>query len=356
MSGTGKTPMENTSSASRRRFLSCLSAAPSLTALGGASLLSMLQAPGASAATGPLNAEQRRHRAFVIRRDAAILQRDRPEQVSVDNGDEQLYPNRIASFTKCLPHNQLGEVDLNAYNTLLQALASGQPRDFESVTLGGTVKFANPQAAYAYDMIGADPAAIASPPAPAFSSAQTAGEMVEDYWAAITRDVPFGQYATDPSINQAAAELTKLSDFRGPKVNGLVLPEVIFRGSTPGDLTGPYISQFLWKPVPLGAATFTQQYRTTVPGDEYMKDYAAWLKIQNGVAAGSNVFDSTPRYIRNNRDLAEYLHRDFMGQANVLAAMTLLSYALLRSARPIPTFTPQRRTGQSPSARKWRWT
>jgi len=312
--------------ASRRNFLSCLGAAPSLTAFAGTGFLSALGAPSAFAATQPLDPAQRRHRAYVIRRDAAIFQRDRPVQMSVDNGDEQLYPSRIASFTKCLPHNQLGEVDLNAYNAMIQALASGQPRDFESIPLGGTVKFANPQASYCYDMMGADPAAIASPPAPTFSSAQTAAEMVEDYWAAITRDVPFNQYSSDPMIDLAASELTRLSDFRGPKVNGLVLPEVIFRGSSPGELNGPYISQFLWQPVPFGAATFTQLYRTTVPGDDYMKDYTAWLKVQNGVAAGSNVFDSTHRYIRNNRDLAEYLHRDFMGQANVLAAMMLLSY------------------------------
>src|SRR5437868_15167354 len=100
--------------ASRRRFLSYLSAAPGLTALGGAGLLSTWAAPGAFAATGPLSAAQRRHRAFTIRRDAAILQRDRPEQISTGNGDEQLYPNRIATFTKGLPHNQLGEADLNA--------------------------------------------------------------------------------------------------------------------------------------------------------------------------------------------------------------------------------------------------
>jgi len=49
-------------------------------------------------------------------------------------------------------------------------------------------------------MEGADAAALASPAPPAFSSAQAAGEMVEDYWQALTRDVPFSQYGTDPTI------------------------------------------------------------------------------------------------------------------------------------------------------------
>ena len=313
------------SSSSRRGFLGYLSATPALTGLAGA-LLSTLDAPGAFAATGPLDAAQRRHRAFVIRRDAAILQRDRPDQASIANGDEQLYASRIGSFSKCLPHNQLGEVDLNAYNAMIQALTSGQPRDFEAIPLGGTAKFANPQSAYCYGMVGADAAAIASPPAPSFNSAQTAAEMVEDYWLAITRDVPFSQYSSDPLINQAAADLTKLSDYRAPNVNGQITPDVIFRGNSPGELNGPYLSQFLLKTIPFGAAQFAQLYRTTVPGDDYMTSYTAWLNVQKGVPAGSNVFDSTPRYIRNNRDLSEYLHRDFMGQANVLATMLLLSY------------------------------
>jgi hypothetical protein len=306
--------------------LSYLGAAPTLTAFGGAGLLSTLEAPSALGATGPLDDAQRRHRAFAIRRDAALLQRDRPEQTSTSNGDEQLYANRIGSFSKCLPHNQLGEVDLNAYNAMVNALNSGQPGDFEAIPLGGTVKLANPQSGYCFSMQGADAAAIASPPPPAFSSAQTAAEMVEDYWLAITRDVPFSQYSSDPLIAQAAADLSKLSDYRAPKVNGQITPDVIFRGSSPGELNGPYISQFLLKTIPFGAAQFAQLYRTTVPGDDYMTTYTAWLNVQKGVPAGSNVFDPTPRYIRNNRDLSEYLHRDFSGQANVLATMLLLSY------------------------------
>jgi hypothetical protein len=312
--------------ASRRRFLSYLSSAPGLMSLGGASLLSTLDAPSALGDTGPLDAAQRRHRAFVIRRDAAILQRDRLDRMSISNGDEQVYSTGVASFHKGLPQNQLGEVDLNAYNAMLGALNSGLASDFEAIPLGGTVKLANPQASYCFGMEGADAQAIASPAAPAFNSAQTAAEMVEDYWCALTRDVPFSQYSSDPLINQAAADLSKLSDYRAPKINGQITPVVIFRGDSPGELNGPYVSQFLWKTIPFGAAQIPQLYRTTVPGDDYMTSYTEWLNVQRGIAAGSNTFDPTTRYIRNNRDLSEYLHRDFMGQANVLATLLLLSY------------------------------
>jgi hypothetical protein len=307
----------------RRNFLSYLGAAPALTAFAGAGLLS---SQSAFADAGPLDASQRRHRAFVIRRDAAIFQRDAPPIPSLSNGDEDMYANRIASFTKGLPHSDLGEVDLNAYNAYLQALNSGQPADFEAIPLGGAAKLSNPQAAYCYAMEGADAAALASPPAPAFSSAQAAGEMVEDYWQALTRDVPFSQYGTDPTIGQAVADLNKLSDYRGPKVNGQVTPDVIFRGPTPGDLAGPYLSQFLLKTVPMGAASMPQLYRTAVAGDDYWTSYADWLKGQRGGATGSNNFDSTPRYIRSNRDLALYLLVDWSGQANVMAALILNSF------------------------------
>src|SRR5215467_15251543 len=111
----------------RRTFLSYLGAARGLTAFAGAGLLS---SPGAFAATGPLDERERRHRAFVIRRDAAIFQRDLRPTPSVSNGDEDMYANRIASYSKGLPHSDLGEVDFNAYNVYLHALNTANPADF----------------------------------------------------------------------------------------------------------------------------------------------------------------------------------------------------------------------------------
>ena len=317
---TAGEPMYRTN---RRAFLSYLGAAPTLTAFAGAGLLSSSRA---FADDGPLNSSERRHRAFVLRRDAALYQKDLPDNPSLSNGDQELYPNRIASYSKGLPHNNLGEVDLNAYGTLIKALGSGRWGDFESIPLGGTSKLSNPQGAYCFSMEGADAAAPSIPAPPAFSSAQMAAEIAEDYWYALTRDVPFSQYGTDPTIAQAAADLSKFSDYRGPKVNGQVTPDVIFRGSTPADLTGPYISQFLLKPTPFGATTVPQLYRTSVARDDYLTKYSDWLNIQRGGSAGSNVFDSTPRYIRNNRDLSLYLLVDFSGQANFQAALLLQSF------------------------------
>src|SRR5262249_47974032 len=188
MSKTNQTTAaELQSRINRRKFLSSLGAAPTLTAVAGAA--GLLSSPSAFAETGP-NGPQRRQQAFVIRRDTAIYQRDVPQTPSISNGDDEAYANRIASFTKGLPHNDLGEVDLNAYSAYLQALNSGKSEDFEAIPLGGAAKLSNPQAAYCFALEGADAAALASPPAPAFSSAQAAAEMVEDSWQGLARDVP----------------------------------------------------------------------------------------------------------------------------------------------------------------------
>src|SRR5262249_44135759 len=161
------------------------------------------------------------------------------------------------NFSKGLPHNQLGEVDPNAYQVFLQALSSGNPADFESIPMGcpdPTIrqKLVDPQSGLAFDLEGADSHAMAIPPAPVFSSAEEAGEMVENYWMALTRDIPFSDYASNPVAQAAAADISALSDFRGPKSAGAVTAQTLFRGLTPGDLAGPYMSQFMWLPTPIG--------------------------------------------------------------------------------------------------------
>ena len=81
--------------------------------------------------------------------------------------------------------------------------------------------------------------------------------------------LPVAVYTTDAEgritfFNQAAADLSKLSDNRAPKVNGQVTSDVIFRGDTPGDLTGPYISQFLLKTIPMGGAQLPLDLRAEI--------------------------------------------------------------------------------------------
>lgn len=57
--------------------------------------------------------------------------------------------------------------------------------------------------------------------------------------------------------------------------------DTLFRGNTPGDLLGPYVSQFLWLDIPYGATTIAQQYHTAVPELDYMSTYAEWSAIRH---------------------------------------------------------------------------
>ena len=266
----------------------------------------------------------RRVQAYRIRRKAARFEKKHPLPSHPTNGDEQLYANKIASYSKCLPHNNLGEVSLPAYESLIDALTTSNPQDFESIQMGGVVRLVNPQAAFAFELIGPDSHHLGMIPPPSFNSAEEASEMGEVYWQALARDVPFSEYSSNTIINQATLDLSNFSDFRGPKDGSNVTPETIFRGNALGDLVGPYVSQFLWKDIPYGAITVPQKINCPVADMDFLTNYTDWLNIQNGSLGGPLSFDPTPRYIRNGRDLGEYVHLDWTYQAHLGACLMLL--------------------------------
>jgi hypothetical protein len=305
-------------SLTRRFFLGGLSVAP-------------LARANYSAATG--TADQRREMALQIRNNAATFQNQLPLPDHPTNGDEDRYPNQIANFSKGLPHNAQGEVDPQSYGMLRTALTSGQWADFEAVPMGcpdpaQRRKLTNPEAGAAFSLVGADSHHIAIPPAPRLDSAEQAAEAVELYWMALARDVPFTQYDTDPIAQAAAADLSKMSDFRGPKVSTKVTAGTLFRGVTPGDVAGPFLSQFLLKPVAYGPQLIDQRVRTAAPSVDYLTDFAAWLQIQNGFQpAASDQFTNNVLYVRNGRDLANWVHKDVLFQAGLNAINVVLDGA-----------------------------
>lgn len=70
-----------------------------------------------------------------IRDDAAEFAFLQPHPQHLGNGDEVRYSKRIGNYSKGLPHNQLGEVEVQAYNSLLAAFGSKDPADFEKIPL-----------------------------------------------------------------------------------------------------------------------------------------------------------------------------------------------------------------------------
>jgi hypothetical protein len=308
--------MPKTETLSRRIFLSAA------TALSPAAALGDTETPG-------IRADQ----AFRVRLNAAQFERDQPNPEHRTNGDEDQYPARIGNFSKGLPHNDAGEVDPAAYEALLTALNSASPEAFEKIPMGSgdrslQRKLVNPQAGMAFTLQGADTHALAIPPAPAFNSAEQAADILELYWQALSRDIPFSEYATNPITQAAADDLTRLTGFRGPRNSARVDAGTLFRGFTAGDTAGPYLSQFLVRAIPFGVQWIDQRMLTTMPGLDYMTDYAEWLSVQNGVTSKRDAqYDPARCYIRNGRDLAQWVHIDVLFQAYFNAMLILLQPA-----------------------------
>ena len=270
---------------------------------------SLLVAGGGTAQGRALDSAQRSEAAMKLRQDCAAAQQLAPLQGQIANGDATAVPRWAGCFTKGLPTSQVGEAEAGAYESLLRAVDSG---NFEGVSRGSGRRLANPQAAYAYCLEGGDSHRFACPPAPSFSSAEMAADMGELYWMSLTRDIPFRDFANSPVVQQAGQELKTKSVFRGP---------------TPGDLEGPYISQFLARPVQTVSTVFEQRYRTPALGNDFLSTFGEWLQIQGGVPPWREyAWDATPRYIRNGRDLAEWVHYDFLFQAFLNAALILMNY------------------------------
>ncbi|MGB7440565.1 MAG: vanadium-dependent haloperoxidase [Coleofasciculaceae cyanobacterium] len=316
----------------------------------------------------------RRSLARKIREEVAEIAFLRPHAEQLNNGSEATFPTYIANHTKGLPHNKLGEVRPKAYQKLLKALCSGKPEDFEQIPRGcsravkldlsekilsdvaeresmeqlqppeeyqaqselvgeekgsrrriGCRRFVNPQAGLAFDLEGPDAQSLTVRPAPRIDEAENSCEAIELYWMALLRDVNFSDFSKDKLVARATKELSDCSVFFGPKEKDKVTDKTIFRGITPGDVTGPFVSQFLLKDVKFGTLTTPQRQRTVVAGKDFMTNYKEWLAVQNGFdLGGRDAFDNTPRYIRNMRDLGNYVHFDELFQAYLNAALILL--------------------------------
>ncbi|MGB8543136.1 MAG: vanadium-dependent haloperoxidase [Candidatus Acidiferrales bacterium] len=259
---------------------------------------------------------------------------------NLNNGDQARYADKGGTYTKALPHDSFGRVNLAAFATFTTALASGKFSDFEKITTGGTRTLNGPQAGLAFDLDRLDNIQFGQPqvpPAPPIASDQSATELLEHYWASLLRDVAFTDYATNPLAAQAAAELSAQPTYFGPRNgSGQVPANLLFRGTFPGETLGPYLSQFFVQPTMLGAQPISQQMETYVPNLDYGTDFTTWLDIQNGVDTDlRNQLDPQLRYRRNGRDLAAFTHVDVLFQAYFSAFLVLSSI----NANPPGSFT-----------------
>lgn len=278
---------------------------------------------------GTLHAKVLRKKAYKARIKAAELEYDVDTPPHPNNGDEARYANKIGTSTKGLKHDADGHVDPDSYASFLKAVQTRKHEDFEKITLGGTAKLADPQGPLTTALEGVNNSQLAIPVAQRLDSAALAAEHIENYWLALLRDVPFTEYTNNTSnelVLAAVDELNRLPEYRGPKVNGKVASETLFRSTAlyvdyaadhsgkkgkyvvpPETLKGPYISQFLLRPVPawgtFGAQPQLRPFQKA--GESFGTTFDEWLNIRNGISTGRSITaESGRRYIINGRDLA----------------------------------------------------
>jgi hypothetical protein len=282
-----------------------------------------------AATLDPTQAREHQGWATHVREEAATSKLKIIPTPQLTSGDEERYADKRASFSKTLPHDELGEVQPGAYRLFVEILLKGDPTRFADIPRApkAELRLSNPQAAYACDIAGLDSYCTGLAMPPLFAGPEMASEAAELYWLALTRDVPYRAYESDPLIAAAPADLNACAVPAGPNAIAKFTVNNLFRGETKGDWIGPYISQFLWQPVAFGATNLEQREKYPVAGQDFMSDYQEWLACQQGAKPKRKlVLGSQRRYIRNNRDLAEYVRRIFSFQPYLNAALLTLSF------------------------------
>jgi len=324
--------MKQNKKVNRRAFLNTMGVSAGIAAtLPAISILS--EATANADDIGPQGSRARAESSERIRQDVA----ERESNVRIpnheDNGDERLYPSKIGNYSKNLKHDPVtGEVDPAAYQAMISAISTGRFADFEALAVNGHFgasgltnqrRLVNPGSGYAFDLEGTDSHQLKLAPAPAFASAQEAGEMAELYWMALLRDTNFADYDSSPLAQAAAADLSKMSDFRGPKAGGAVTTNTLFRDSYPGCTVGPYISQFLLQPCNFGSMRIDTRMATVAAASDYMTDFRSWLDVQNGVDTPP-ISTAGMAYCRSGRDLTHYVNIDALFEAYFVSCINLL--------------------------------
>jgi len=241
-------------------------------------------------------------------------------------------------------------------------------------------------AALIYDLEGPDSHAVTMPPAPALVSDELAAEISEVYLMALMRDVHVANFRDDKYCGRKTLPDYPPVKCKCPPVNisvedaGNILSSVkidgenwfqldccvlndnerarhrtlsdldaqhIFRGTSPGDDVGPYLSQFLQVGnagingtpssadrqvsdgvISYGALRVDQRVRYAEPCKDYMTTFEAWLDVQN--AARLNGMETYVgkqfRFITTPRDIATYVHYDALYESYLNACLILIGY------------------------------
>jgi len=364
----------------------------------------------------------RRYKAETVRDKATNIRKAIKTPSHVDNGEYVLYaPASPTTFTKGLPHDDYGIVLEGALNPFVEFISQtgqtgfgytdaagasvpigpiGGQKNYHDEKLKKQTKnkavrtWESPLAGHVYDLEGPDANRVTIPEAPKLKSGELAAEMAEVYSLALLRDFPFSRIETGGESLTPQSGIPKLSgdviaamkqvswfndgdahtddnadQRRKARLNGTegLTNRTAFRGSTPGAMAGPYLSQFML----IGNAsrggsddqgaigTTHQNYcaaigddgepRRTIDGyilygtqeidqrgisheigKDYLTDWASWIDAQNGANFKNRdgYEKSGRRFIMTPRDLGTYVHFDQLYQAYLNACILMLGYGM----------------------------
>ncbi|CAE7563367.1 unnamed protein product [Symbiodinium pilosum] len=157
---------------------------------------------------------------------------------------------------------------------------------------------------------------------------ESAFEMAEVYCQALLRDVAFFDYGSDSKAALCIQELNKFSSKTSAptNANGMIDAQTLFRGPNPGELEGPYMSQFLVKSFRYGNLEIDQKY-VVEEDPNNMLTMAGWLQVQNGEVP-TGIVTNGKAFASNGRVLGSMVHRDPLYQFYYNAALLALQQGI----------------------------
>ncbi|MGL4173682.1 MAG: hypothetical protein ACRCTR_06380 [Actinomycetota bacterium] len=235
-------------------------------------------------------------------------------------------PTGVWSFAKGLPQDAQGVVDPKAYRALVDALRKRDFAALAAVPFAGTSATALVCPSVSFDLpitrtLRSSHFTLPTPPKA--QGEEAAAEMVELYWAALIRDVPFDEYATSDLVQAACVELSALTKYRGPRdESGQVTPDLLLRSAFAVPPDRP-ISALLLRDIPAGALSSPATVEVAETARDWLTDVAQWRTAQSGKPALSPAGPTKRVLIGNGRHLAQYVFRDPPFQAFINAAFIL---------------------------------
>jgi len=249
--------------------------------------------------------------------------------------------NGRAVFSKGFTHPDEKGPDYTVYQNFVNAIKNKDQPAINAIN-NDRKKLVDSYCVCDYELFGLYKSSFQIENAPAPLSEKQAAELIEVYNQVLVRDVPFSEWSSSSTITDVLTSLNLVkSALGGPTQGGNITVDTLFRGPTTGDLIGPYVSQFFYYPITMGAITIEQKYVSPAPTN-FMNSVASYLNMWNG---GNPVISpeltGPTRYILTPRDAANYIHLDQIWQPHYMAAVILLNQKI-----PFSYTCPDRQGGK----------